>query len=161
FLQHTIVNFVGNGSNFVVPRHVAIAAGGYSTKLRKFGAEGCEDYLLQLRITRTFKVRCVPEYLVRYRINSTNISSNHLSMALSESVALRFALQDLRKELRPISEISLMRADSYLARVAFRHAQWQIVWAVAKDIAGRGGYLAAASLLLRLALGPIKRRFIG
>ena len=35
FLQHAVMNFVGNGSNFMVPRRIAMAAGGYSSALRK------------------------------------------------------------------------------------------------------------------------------
>ena len=149
FLQHAMINFVGNGSNFLVPRRIAVAIGGYSSALRKIGAEGCEDWLLQLRIARNFRVGCVAEYLVGYRTHSLNMSTNRFAMALSESVALRLALQDLNEDLRFAHNAALLAPDVILVHTALRHRQWRIGLTAAKAIASREGYRATIARLLR------------
>src|SRR5262249_13301464 len=148
FLQHAVTNFVGNGSNFMVPRRVAIAAGGYSPELRELGGEGCEDWLLQLRIAQNFRVGCVPEYLVGYRIHSSNMSSKQFAMAISQSIMMRLALHNLREDLRFVYDASLLEADYWLVRRALRHRQWRTALTAVKGIASREGYQATAGLLL-------------
>ena len=159
FLQHAIINFVGNGSNIMVPRRVAVAMGGYSSALRKIGAEGCEDWLLQLRIARNFKVACVPEYLVKYRTHAGNMSSNMFAMALSQSVALRLALQDLSEDLQFVYNASLLAPDIILVHTALRHRQWPIGLTAAKAIANREGYRTAIERLLKEQLARFPHSF--
>ena len=81
-------NFVGNGSAPLFSREALLAVGGYDERLRRLGAEGCEDLLLQLRLARLHPVAVVPEYLVGYRLTSGSMSSDPDRMSRSWRKAL-------------------------------------------------------------------------
>jgi glycosyltransferase involved in cell wall biosynthesis len=65
--RHFHTNLVGNGSALLIRRSVLEEFGGFDPWLRRQGAEGCEDLLLQLRIARHYRFGEVSEYLVGYR----------------------------------------------------------------------------------------------
>lgn len=83
-----VYNFVGNGSAMMMKRSAALEAGGYEERLRAAGAEGCEDYLLQLRIADRHPVAVVDAFTVGYRLLSNSMSSNIRQMIESEKLAL-------------------------------------------------------------------------
>ena len=63
----------------------------YLTRAEQGGAQGCEDWDLNLRIAEAFSIRVVPEYLVAYRQTSSSMSVNGESMAASFAVIMRRA----------------------------------------------------------------------
>lgn len=83
-------NFVGNGSAPLIPRRALLAVGGYDERLRRLGAEGCEDTLLQFRLAQRHPVALVPEYLVGYRLTSGSMSGdpNRMSRSWRQARAL-------------------------------------------------------------------------
>lgn len=84
FLRLLLLNFVGNGSALLIRRAAFDAVGGYDSRLRNEGVQGCEDYLLQLLIARHWKVACVPQYLTGYRRTAGNMSSDDWRMLRSK-----------------------------------------------------------------------------
>lgn len=74
-------NLVGNGSAMMYRRDAVLQVGAYERRLQhEFASQGCEDWLLQLRLSAFGKVVAVPEYLVGYRILPDAMSSNKLRM---------------------------------------------------------------------------------
>jgi hypothetical protein len=65
FLQHLLVNFVGNGSAAVFRREAMIEAGGYDE--RRAADWTAEDYLIQLEVAARRPIAANPLYLVGYR----------------------------------------------------------------------------------------------
>jgi len=94
FCQHLYINFVGNGSSLLFRKTVALEMGGYDSRLRAWGAEGCEDSLFQSRIAARYRFGCAPEYLIGYRHLPERMSSNAERMFNSH----KFALQLIRAE---------------------------------------------------------------
>lgn len=82
------LNFVGNGSAPLFSRRALLEVGGYDERLRRLGAEGCEDLLAQLQVARHFPVAAVPEYLVGYRLSPGSMSSDPDRMFRSWQKAL-------------------------------------------------------------------------
>jgi len=92
--RHFHANVVGNGSSILVRKDVLEEVGGFDTRLREAGAEGCEDLLLQLRIAARYRFGEVPEYLVGYRRRPESMSSNAEQMIRSGALAMRIALSE-------------------------------------------------------------------
>jgi hypothetical protein len=88
YLRLLLRNFVGSGSTPLIRRTALAAVGGYQPDLRRQGAEGCEDYLMQLLIARSWKVGCVPAYLVGYRWSDQTMSRNLARMMRSHLAAI-------------------------------------------------------------------------
>jgi hypothetical protein len=91
YLRSLLYNFVGNGSSLLIRRAALDEAGGYDPDLRRRGVQGCEDYLLQILIARTWRVGCVPEYLTGYRIAPEAMSADRGRMARSKFAMLEIA----------------------------------------------------------------------
>ncbi len=94
--RHFHTNLVGNGSALLARRGVLEEFGGFDTKLRRSGAEGCEDLLLQLRIAAKYRFGEVSEYLVGYRRITGNMSSNPEQMIRSGILAVNQAFAECR-----------------------------------------------------------------
>jgi len=94
--RHFYSNLVGNGSALLVRKKVLEEFGGFDTWLRRQGAEGCEDLLLQLRIAAHYRFGEVSEYLVGYRRIAGNMSSNPEQMIRSGILAVSQALSEHR-----------------------------------------------------------------
>ena len=86
--RHLYVNIVGNGSGITVRKRVITEAGGYQPWLRELGAEGCEDFLLQLTIAMNYRFIVVPGFLVGYRDVPGRMSSDAIRMMRSQMLAL-------------------------------------------------------------------------
>lgn len=76
-------NFVGNGSSVLLKRAAFEAVGGYDPSLRSRHAQGCEDYLIYLRIAESYRFKLVRRHLVGYRLTDHNMSSDALQMIRS------------------------------------------------------------------------------
>ena len=84
-------NFVGNGSAPLFSRQALESVGGYDERLRRLGAEGCEDLLVQLAVAKRYGVAVVPQYLVGYRLTSGSMSGDAHRMHRSWRHALELA----------------------------------------------------------------------
>ena len=76
FGDHLSNNCVGNGSNLMVRRDVALAVGGFDPLYARQGIGGCEDFDFQLRMLREWRMVQVDQFLVGYRTVPGNMSSN-------------------------------------------------------------------------------------
>lgn len=94
--RHFYSNIVGNGSALLIRKRVLKEFGGFDTWLRREGAEGCEDLLLQLRIAAHYRFGEVSEYLVGYRRLEDNMSSNTEQMIRSGILAVNQAFSEFR-----------------------------------------------------------------
>jgi hypothetical protein len=93
YLRSLLCNFVNNGSSLLIRRAALDEVGGYEPGLRGQGAQGCEDYLLQILIARTWRVACVPECLTGYRYGETGMSTDWERMARSHRVMLEYVVR--------------------------------------------------------------------
>lgn len=76
-------NFVGNGSAALVRRQALQDSGGFDSRLRSAGGEGCEDWLFYARVAGAYDFALVQDHLVGYRELPGNMSSNRPRMLLS------------------------------------------------------------------------------
>lgn len=94
--QMLIRNFVGNGSGMVFRRAAALAVGGYERRLQhEFAAQGCEDWLLQIRLAARWRVAVVPRYLVGYRHMPGAMSRSRTRMQMSHIKALELFMDEM------------------------------------------------------------------
>jgi hypothetical protein len=84
-------NFVGNGSGLLVRRAAIEEVGGYDPSLQATGVQGCEDYLLQVRLAATRTAAATPEFLIGYRVTPGAMSSDTSRMHRSNAEVLRIA----------------------------------------------------------------------
>ena len=110
-------NFVGNGSSPLMRRDVVLTAGGYNTHLRAVGAQGCEDWLLYLRIAEKHEFRVVEECLLGYRMIPGSMSRDGRQMLRS----LRH-VTSLVLERNPELSQNLVKGDFNLSAWLFRRA---------------------------------------
>jgi Glycosyl transferase family 2 len=80
--QHLQWNFLGNGSIPLI-RARALVGLGYEPSLQRQGAEGCEDFLLQLQLSRHWGFGCAPGFLIGYRRSPDAMSANWVRMQRS------------------------------------------------------------------------------
>jgi cellulose synthase/poly-beta-1,6-N-acetylglucosamine synthase-like glycosyltransferase len=80
--QHLQWNFLGNGSIPLI-RAKALFGLGYEPSLQRQGAEGCEDFLLQLQLSRHWRFGCAPGFLIGYRRSPDAMSANWVRMQRS------------------------------------------------------------------------------
>jgi len=109
-------NFVGNGSALLLRRSAALEAGGFDPGLRDNGIEGCEDYLLQLKLAQRYEFGLMPEYLVGYRVYSPRMSSDGARMQASKQHVLE-SIRRARPDL-PDAPFELLKLKSTPARPA-------------------------------------------
>jgi len=91
FQQLLLQNIVGNGSAMMFRREYALRAAGYDSRLQlEHGTQGCEDWLLALRLASMGRIAPVPEYLVGYRSVPGSMSENTLRLRRSRVHALEY-----------------------------------------------------------------------
>lgn len=115
FLRSLLHNFVGNGSALLIRREALEAVGGYEPDLHAQGAQGCEDYLLQILIARSWTVGVVPQHLTGYRRTKGAMSVDVERMERSH--LLTFDHVHRRHPETPTELLTAARAAS-LARLA-------------------------------------------
>ena len=106
--RHFYTNLVGNGSALLIRKAVLEELGGFDPWLRREGAEGCEDLLLQLRIAARYQFGEVSEYLVGYRKLPGSMSSNAIQMVRSGVLAVNQALSECR-DVPGLSALAMLR----------------------------------------------------
>ena len=94
-LRHAMVmrNIVENASIPLFRAGALEKVGLYLTRDEQGGAQGCEDWDLNLRIAENFSIGVVPKYLVAYRQTSSSMSMQAESMAASYGVFISRARQ--------------------------------------------------------------------
>jgi hypothetical protein len=90
FHQLLMIDFIGNGSAIMFRRDVAVQVGAYERRLQhEFGAQGCEDWLLALRLAALGPIVAVREFLVGYRSVPGAMSKDRTRMRRSRLHALQ------------------------------------------------------------------------
>ncbi|WP_187428578.1 hypothetical protein ROLI_043020 [Roseobacter fucihabitans] len=117
FCASLLYNCVGNGSSIMIRRRAFEQVDGYCMALNRWG---CEDYLLQVLISRDWKVGVVPEYLTGYRYDHRSMSRNHVRMALARLKMLNIVAQ--RHSNVPDNVMQLARSYA-TAELAIAHAR--------------------------------------
>lgn len=138
YVYHPLVlrNFLGGGSVPLMTRACIDQVGGYSTRLREEGGEGCEDWDLYLRIAEKYQFRVVPEYLAAYRRHSTNMSLDRRSMGRS----LRMVIEEIeRRETKVPANIlrwTKARQRLFELRTVYRRREYRLALALAREALG-------------------------
>jgi hypothetical protein len=129
------------------------SVGGYDEGLRRAGAEGSEDLLLQLQIARRYPIVGLSEHLVGYRVRPNAMSSDAQRMARS----WRLVFERLQSEGAPIPPRVLRRTIAArllrLAEASAGAGQWsatirQLAIAMRDDPVRTSAYLGYRSLRL-------------
>ena len=94
FDEQLISNPVGNGSNLLVRREIALAVGGFNSEYARAGIGGCEDLEFQLKLLRRSKVEVVREYLLGYRLHTDQMSGDIVRMRLSQIAVIEKILAE-------------------------------------------------------------------
>ncbi len=149
FNQLLLQNFVGNGSAMMFRRDLATELGLYEHDLQyRYGAAGCDDWLLALRLAAHGEVAVVHEYLVGYRSRPGSMSANTLRTRRSRLSALQMLF----------SEIDL--TDNKAARWALGNAHAKCFLHELRALQPRRA-LADLSAALRLDFTGTLRLFFG
>ncbi|UXN72370.1 glycosyltransferase [Devosia sp. A8/3-2] len=91
----TAFNAVGNGSAIMFRRADALQVGGYDRRLKERGAQGCEDFLFQIRLAMLGEIAVDDGYLVGYRKRADAMSNDDGAMLRSRLLALEIVEQEL------------------------------------------------------------------
>lgn len=108
-------NFVGSASVPLFRASALAAVGEYLTRNEQNGAQGCEDWDLNIRVAEKFSLCCVPEYLVSYRQCGCSMSLDARGMAKSYDTAIRRASARNAHLAPALLAWSASRFYSYLA----------------------------------------------
>lgn len=84
-------NFIYN-SSIVFRREALVELGGY-TEVQKL--QGCADFLLSVTLASRYKITCVQEYLLGYRITEYAMSSNFSAMCKARMLAVDILCESL------------------------------------------------------------------
>jgi len=129
YVRHAAFNVVGNGSAIMFRRRDAERLGGYDPRLRAWGSQGCEDYLLQGQLAGHGKMRVAPGFLVGYRQLDDAMSRDDFQMLRSRVLALRVLAED--RELLPGVIRSIQSIFEFRLSVSlFAMKQWRAAMAM-------------------------------
>ena len=131
-------NFVGNSSVPLIRRPILEAVGGWDTALRAANAQGCEDWLLYLKIAEGSRVVLTPAFLVGYRqlhgAMSRNVRQMNRSYELTMAQA-RLARPEIAKSLFVRSGMDF---DLYISGMCWASSRpasalWFMLHSMARD----------------------------
>ncbi|MFK0687660.1 glycosyltransferase family 2 protein [Mesorhizobium sp. IMUNJ 23033] len=117
FMQHLGQNFIGNGSSAMFRRDVLFEMGGYSSRLRESGAEGCEDFFIQQSVASKYRFGAVEEHLVGYRRTPGNMSADFVRMLISRRLVLESVLARCTEAVKPDLLDAMFRTDVEIAKL--------------------------------------------
>ena len=117
FMQHLGQNFIGNGSSAMFRRDVLFEMGGYSSRLRECGAEGCEDFFIQQSLASKYRFGVVEEHLVGYRRTPGNMSSDFVRMLISRRMVLESVLARCSEAVKPLLLDAIFLTDVEIAKL--------------------------------------------
>ncbi len=116
FFRALMCNPVGNGSAALMRRDACLAAGGYDERLRGAGAQGCEDYLMTLRLAARGPLLGVGKYLVGYRFHPGSMSRDVTRMTASEVMMRRLIGSEFSALAPPLALTRWIEATMRLKR---------------------------------------------
>jgi glycosyltransferase involved in cell wall biosynthesis len=116
--QHLEWNFVGNGSMPLI-RTKALFGLGYEPSLQRQGVEGCEDFLLQLQLSRHWPFGCAPGFLIGYRRHPGAMSTNWVRMQKSFATMYQILEMELSGSARTLCR---RKRVEYLVRLSRNRA---------------------------------------
>ncbi len=88
FVPHLIENFIGNGSGITVRTAALREVGGYPFTADGRPFEIAEDWLMQMRIARRYRIVRAPGFLVGYRAVTGSLSGDRLRRRQWDMLAL-------------------------------------------------------------------------
>ncbi len=136
FREHLRLNF-GTGSSPLI-RRSALGNLRYDSSPHRAGNQGCEDWLLQLKLAARWEVACTRAFLLDYRQHPSAMSSDKERMIRSHIQMYEIIRRDL-----PGRE----------TRIVVREvARWHARYALARDGSGRWSELARAFIQAPLAV---------
>jgi glycosyltransferase involved in cell wall biosynthesis len=140
FAEHLVWNPVGNGSNLLVRRDLALAVEGFNPDYAAAGIGGCEDLEFQLKLLLRSKMELVREFLVGYRLHAAQMSGDIVMMRLSKLAVIETIVAG--RDMPPATrKRALVQAYLTLAKGHFLMGSWGA---------------AAKSIVAGLAAGPIE-----
>jgi glycosyltransferase involved in cell wall biosynthesis len=131
-------NFIGNSSVPLIRRRVLEDIGGWDTSLRAADAQGCEDWLLYLKIAERSRVVLTPAFLVGYRQLPRAMSRNVLQMSRSYGMTMALA-RSAHPEIAKSSFVtSGMDFDLYISEMCWTSSRpvaaiWFMLHSMAQD----------------------------
>ena len=161
FDEHLVCNPVGNGSNLMVRRDLALAVGGFNPDYARRGIGGCEDLEFQLKLLRRTKMEVVREYLLGYRLHPAQMSGDVVMMRLGhvaviETISAECSLTGSLRD-RAMVHGYLTTAKGFLLVRRFRSAAKWLVASMALDAIETARQVGA---LFREELGYWPRRLL-
>lgn len=163
FHRQLFFNMVGNGSGMTFNREAAIRVGGYDNALREAGLEGCEDWLLQMRLCLDSPIGHVPDYLIGYRKTPNAMSADTGKIWQSQILAADLIKAHASPAQREAIEKAKLHFQLRQALVSVRKPDLDLLLragggAVARGMAGGAiGELSEAVLRARRAKARRRR----
>ena len=155
---HLRGNFVGNGSVPLISRE-ALGHRRYSPALRAAGAEGCEDYMLQLQLASDHGFACAPLFLSAYRRSADCMSYDAERMARSHVEMFKLLRPHLPRHVQGDLEEQLTRARVFHGLMLIRRGQsrdgWGVVAAALRDSPLPASREFMRRLMIKLAGVPV------
>ncbi|MFK4809714.1 glycosyltransferase family 2 protein [Devosia sp. ZW T5_3] len=120
----TAFNAVGNGSAIMFRRADALQVGGYDRRLKERGAQGCEDFLFQIRLAMLGEIAVDEGYLVGYRKRADAMSNDDGAMLRSRLLALDIVEQEL-PELATTARATYKKHQFFLGLKVLAEGDWR------------------------------------
>lgn len=151
-------NFFSNVSSILVPTDLVRQFGGHDPRLRAWGMEGAEDFLLQMQLSTLGPITCCREALVGYRMHQANMSLGHSRAAQSnlKAIDLIAALQpDLPNWVLKLGRARTVGYALHMLRYGNNRKSLRLLWDLMQ---GQPGYTMLTLFLIlqwqaRTALG--------
>ena len=161
FDEHLVCNPVGNGSNLLVRRDLALAVGGFNPDYARRGIGGCEDLEFQLKLLRRTRMEVVREYLLGYRLHPAQMSGNVVMMRLGH-VAVIEAVSAECSLPRSLRDRAMVHGYLTAAKGFLLVRQWQSVmkWLAAAMMLDPLETVRRVAALFREELGYWPRRLM-
>lgn len=128
----TAFNAVGNGSAIMFRRADALQVGGYDRRLKERGAQGCEDFLFQIRLAMLGEIAVDDGYLVGYRKRADAMSNDDGAMLRSRLLALDIVEQEL-PELASTARATYKKHQFFLGLKVLAEGDWRQAGALLGD----------------------------
>jgi len=113
--RHLGYNFISNGSTPLIRRE-SLAGLRYNADLARAGCGGCEDYLLQLEVSREWEFGLVPAWLTGYRKAGTSMSSDGGRMVRSHIMAFGIMREQVPQSAQAVIRRRIARLEVEYAR---------------------------------------------
>ncbi|MBR1151564.1 glycosyltransferase family A protein [Bradyrhizobium sp. JYMT SZCCT0428] len=155
-----LANFIGNSSVPLIRRSILEAVDGWDASLRAANAQGCEDWLLYLKIAERSRVALTPAFLAGYRQLPHAMSRNVLQMSRSYRLTMAQARSSHPGIAKTLLDRSAMDFDMYISRMCWTSARpVAALWFMLRSMMRAPlNWRHAARVLRELAQHPVARR---